>query len=184
MNSLLGVLACLLVLPWAAPALAWSDVGHRIICEIAFQELDDTVRERVKAMFRQDPEFDTFAESCSWPDHPRRRASEHYVNLPRDAERLEQAHCPLATGCVVSAIETDLAVLSSSSATEPRLRRASVVVLILARKSPGPRRAADLGVGCNGPGPAGIAPLSSDRLRTASPVSAETSGYAGVPTGN
>jgi hypothetical protein len=70
------------VLLHALPALAWGDLGHRIICEIAFQELKAPARERVNAMIRQDPEFDSFAESCSWPDHPRHRAEEHYVNLP------------------------------------------------------------------------------------------------------
>ena len=117
-GRLLGLLPCLLATFWPLPALAWGDVGHRIICEIAFQELNDTARERVKAMIRQDPEFDTFAEACTWPDHPRRRATEHYVNLPRDADGLDEDPCPLATDCVVSAIDKDLAVLSSSSATE------------------------------------------------------------------
>jgi hypothetical protein len=69
-------------------------------------------------MIRRDPEFDTFAEACTWPDHPRRRVSEHYVNLPGDAEGLNEDPCPLATDCVVSAIAKDLTVLSSSSATE------------------------------------------------------------------
>ena len=79
----MGLLVCLLAFPGAAPALAWSDIGHRIICEIAFQELNDTARERVKATIRRDPEFDTFAEACSWPDRPRRRAVEHYVQWER-----------------------------------------------------------------------------------------------------
>jgi hypothetical protein len=52
---------------WPLPALAWGDLGHRIICEIAFQELNDTARERVKAMIRRDPEFN--AAPC-W--NPRR----------------------------------------------------------------------------------------------------------------
>jgi hypothetical protein len=38
----LDVLAWLLVFPDVAPALAWSDVGHPIIREIAFQELNET----------------------------------------------------------------------------------------------------------------------------------------------
>ena len=69
-------------------------------------------------MIDRDPEFDTFAEACSWPDHPRRRATEHYVNLPRDADGLEEDLCPLADECVVSAIAKDFAVLSSPGATE------------------------------------------------------------------
>jgi hypothetical protein len=112
------LLASVLVLLLPGPALAWGDLGHRIICEIAFQERGQIARDRVKAMIDRDPEFDTFAKSCTWPDHPRRRATEHYVNLPRDADGLEEDPCPLATECVVSAIEQDLAVLSSSSATE------------------------------------------------------------------
>ena len=35
-------------------ALAWGDTGHRIICEIAFQELTDGVRQRVKQLIRLD----------------------------------------------------------------------------------------------------------------------------------
>ncbi len=115
---LLCLFACVLGSLLPGPALAWSDVGHRIICEIAFQELELTARDRVKEMIAQDPEFDTFANACTWPDHPRQRPSEHYVNLPGDADGLEEAPCPLATDCVVPAIEKDLAVLSSSSATE------------------------------------------------------------------
>jgi hypothetical protein len=115
---LLCPFACVLGSLLPGPALAWSDVGHRIICEIAFQELELTARDRVKEMIAQDPEFDTFANACTWPDHPRQRPSEHYVNLPRDADGLEEDPCPLATDCVVPAIEKDLAVLSSSSATE------------------------------------------------------------------
>ncbi len=65
MNGRLLGFVSLLALSWSSPALAWSDIGHRIICEIAFQELEAPVREQVKAMVAQDPEFDTFAESCS-----------------------------------------------------------------------------------------------------------------------
>ena len=106
------LLACVLMLLLPGPALAWGDLGHRVICEIVFQELNDTARERLKELIQLDSEFDTLAEACSWPDHPRRRATEHYVNLPRDAAGLEADRCPLATDCVVSAIEQDFAVLS------------------------------------------------------------------------
>jgi hypothetical protein len=40
----LGLVACVLVSLLLGSALAWSDVGHRIICEIAFQELVPTAR--------------------------------------------------------------------------------------------------------------------------------------------
>jgi hypothetical protein len=72
----------------------------------------------VIALIRQDPEFPTFRASCNWPDRPRQRASEHFVNLPRDATGLHEDACPMADECVVSAIEHDLAVLASSDTTD------------------------------------------------------------------
>ena len=39
---LLGLLFCLVMLP--LPALVWGDIGHRIICDTAFQELEPAAR--------------------------------------------------------------------------------------------------------------------------------------------
>lgn len=86
---------------------AWGDNGHKIICEIAFQELTPAARREVLRLIKQDQEFRYFNDSCAWPDHPRRRRSEHYVNLPRDADKLTKA-CPEADKCVVSAIMSDI----------------------------------------------------------------------------
>jgi hypothetical protein len=113
----LAALAAALLL-YAPAASAWGGLGDEAICELAFRELDDTARQRVVALIRLDPEFTTFRASCNWPDRPRQRASEHFVNLPRDAIGLEDADCPLADECVVSAIEHDFAVLASPSATD------------------------------------------------------------------
>jgi S1/P1 Nuclease len=113
----LAALAAALLL-YSPSALAWGGLGHEAICELAFRELDDTARQRVIALIRQDPEFPTFRASCNWPDRPRQRASEHFVNLPRDAAGLEDDVCPLAEACVISAIEHDFAVLASPDATD------------------------------------------------------------------
>ena len=113
----LPTLATALLL-YSPAALAWGGLGHEAICELAFLELDDTARQRVIALIRQDPEFTTFRASCNWADRPRQRASEHFVNLPRDATGLDGDECPLADECVVSAIEHDLAVLASPNATD------------------------------------------------------------------
>jgi hypothetical protein len=43
-GRVLGLLAGFRV-PRATQAMAWSDLGYRIICEIAFQELDESTRE-------------------------------------------------------------------------------------------------------------------------------------------
>jgi nuclease S1 len=97
-------------------ALAWGDTGHRIICEIAFRGLTERVRQRLKQLIRLDHEFRLFSESRTWPDHPRKRDVEHYLNLPRDADAIGADECPLADRCVLTAIKKDLAVLSSPTA--------------------------------------------------------------------
>jgi hypothetical protein len=113
----LAALAAALLL-YSPSALAWGGLGHEAICELAFRELDDTARQRVIALIRQDEEFPTFRASCNWPDRPRQRASEHFVNLPRDATGLDDDECPMADECVVSAIADDFAVLASPNATD------------------------------------------------------------------
>jgi hypothetical protein len=116
--------AALLLYP--PSALAWGGLGHEAICELAFRELDDTARRRVIALIQLDEEFTTFRASCNWADRPRQRATEHFVNLPRDATGLDDRECPLAEECVVSAIKDDFAVLASTDATDEEKLAAQV----------------------------------------------------------
>jgi len=83
-TSIAGIAFVLLALS-ANSVLAWGDTAHRIICEIAFKELNSQARDEVKRLIRLDPVFFTFSGSCIWPDHPRKRSREHCVNLPRSA---------------------------------------------------------------------------------------------------
>jgi hypothetical protein len=101
----------------ARDVYAWGDMGHHIICEIAFQELNPQAREAVQRLIRQDPDFTLFSKACTWPDHPRKRASEHFVNLPRSATRLGDQPCPVDAPCVIMAIEADFAALTRAGAT-------------------------------------------------------------------
>ena len=57
-------------------------------------------------------------ELCVFPDHPRRRASEHFINLPRDAKGLTSDQCPQADKCVLTAILADSKVLASKAETD------------------------------------------------------------------
>jgi hypothetical protein len=95
-------------------ARAWGDNGHKIICEIAFRLAQPDTRYAVRRLIQSDTEFSTFADSCVFPDHPRRRASEHFVNLPRDSQGLTSDQCPQADKCVLTAILSDSKVLSSN----------------------------------------------------------------------
>lgn len=113
------VLAAVICLQPAASstAYAWSGTGHKIVCQIAYEELTAPVRARVDALIAMDPQYRTFADSCTWPDiRPRARPTEHYVNVPRSVSRLDAAKpCPEAERCVVSAIVHDAAGLASTS---------------------------------------------------------------------
>lgn len=112
-----GVLLCLLC---AHQAHAWGDTGHQIICAIAFQELNPQARAVVERLLQLDPDFQTFSRACIWPDHPRKRSAEHFVNLPRSAARLENDPCPLAAKCTVTAIAADHAALANTTLTDAK----------------------------------------------------------------
>ena len=64
-------------------ALAWGDEGHPIVCEIAFREVADGTRDRIKAVMATDGSFTRFPDACTWPEHPCRRARDHSVDLLR-----------------------------------------------------------------------------------------------------
>jgi hypothetical protein len=68
-----------------------------------------------------DDQYDFFRDACVFPDHPRTRDTEHYVNLSRTAKGITGGLCPLSQKCVLSAIESDVAVLSSSASDEKKL---------------------------------------------------------------
>jgi hypothetical protein len=114
-------LAALLCAVFNAPsAFAWGDVGHRVICQIAYEELKPEIKSRVDALVAIDPKFRTFADGCTWPDvFPRQRPPEHFADLPRTAKGIEVAHpCPVADRCVISAILNDTRDLPKEAGLE------------------------------------------------------------------
>src|SRR5271168_2644961 len=90
-------------------------MGHTVVCEIAFRLAVPDTRAAIRKLIRADSEFDTFGESCTFPDHPRKRASEHFINLPRDSKGLTSDECPHSDKCVLTAIGNDSSILSSRS---------------------------------------------------------------------
>jgi hypothetical protein len=96
-------------------AWAWGDEGHRIVCEIAMRLAVSSTRAEIRRLIKTDSEFDFFSDSCTWPDHPRKRAAEHFINLARDSSGLASNDlCPRAQECVLSAIKVEVALLSSN----------------------------------------------------------------------
>src|SRR3954465_356908 len=86
---------------------SWGKEGHRIVCQNAFDEASPTTRDAITTLIAGDPKFHTFAESCVWPDDPRQRPEEHFVDVPRYAQAIVDYKCPLADACVLSAIALD-----------------------------------------------------------------------------
>jgi hypothetical protein len=108
-------LALLVLFGFGGDAWAWGDTGHTVVCEIAFRLALPDTRATIRKMIQDDPQFDTFSESCTFPDHPRKRADEHFINLPRDSKRLTSDQCPQADKCVLTAIINDTKILSSKA---------------------------------------------------------------------
>jgi hypothetical protein len=128
-NRARRVLAALVVLfAISSDAWAWGDQGHKVICEMAMRLVQPSTRAEILKLISNDQQFNTFSDSCIWPDHPRQRASEHFVNLPRDSDGLHSESCPGAAACVVTAIKKDFDVLSSSNAS-PAQKLASLKFL-------------------------------------------------------
>lgn len=99
-------------------ALAWGDKGHHIVCELAYEQVKPATKKAIDDLIAEDPEFHSFSDSCSWPDHPRKRASEHYINLPRSQKTVASATCPGGNPCLFTAIAQDEAILASSTADD------------------------------------------------------------------
>jgi nuclease S1 len=108
-------LALLTLLALCGNAWAWGDHGHKVVCEIAFRLAEPETRARIRRLIRNDPAFDFFSDSCTWADHPRKRPSEHFINLARNSGGLGSDPCPLADKCLLTAIENDMAVLKSAA---------------------------------------------------------------------
>jgi hypothetical protein len=99
----------------ASPAWAWGDLGHRVICQIAFQELNDRARNEFIRLIALDETFNSVTHACTWPDHPRKQAEEHFVNVGRSVHTITVSECPAVPKCLFTAIATDLEVLRTSN---------------------------------------------------------------------
>ncbi len=115
MNRLVFLLFALL----PSSAFAWGEDGHRVVCQIAFEELTIAAKSEVNRLLALDPGFDSFAESCLFADSPERiRFLDHFMNLPRSTRVITTAKCPLAESCVISAIQNDFLVLQNAEASD------------------------------------------------------------------
>jgi len=106
------------ILSLATDAWAWGDHGHKVVCEIAMRLAEPSTRKTIRKLIATDKQFDFFSDACTFPDHPRTRADEHFVNLARNASGLSSDPCPSTAECVVTAIQKDFNILSSSTSSQ------------------------------------------------------------------
>lgn len=110
--------AALILLSGIGEACAWGDLGHKVICEIALRRVAPNTRARIDQLISTDADYKSFADACAWPDHPRKRAPEHFLNLPRDSRGLTGDDCGASPACVITAIRKDASILASKQTTE------------------------------------------------------------------
>ena len=72
-------------------------------------------------LIQLDDQFKLFAESCTWPDNPKQRSNEHYINVPRDFQSFTTNTCPMASKCLFTAIANEIAVLGNSNDDKAKL---------------------------------------------------------------
>jgi hypothetical protein len=117
-------------------AKAWSRDGHRIVCRIAWQLLDQTRRaviDRLTSTYR-DPDgqpVGSYFDACAYADHVRARAYSspawkrfavletwHYANVPRTTSRLPVPPCQVP--CVITAVPAHADSLRNASTDQSR----------------------------------------------------------------
>jgi hypothetical protein len=140
------ILTLLLRFLFADPATAWGFEGHRIVCEIAIQEMNQQTRDKVNALIARDSGFNRFADSCVWADLIRdsvranrpsyqkfgRLTNAHFVNIPRRAPAIDQATCTrmvngVANPCVIDAVREFAVKLKQAVNDQERLEALKLV---------------------------------------------------------
>ena len=126
--ALVAGTAALTLAALPAPAVAWGEDGHWLVCELAYRQLSDAARAEVDRLVDLHPDAETFAEGCHWPDTPRKRPTEHYVNYDRAVVRVGPLTEPTADPNVVTAIVEDADRLADR--TLPDVERADALLFL------------------------------------------------------
>jgi len=129
MRSIFLLLVALLITASAASATTpdeperprWGWDAHKMVCAIAWWDMEDATRQEISELLAVDGRYDRFLESCLWADDVRGRdaaydrwTTAHYVNLPRGATEFDIERDCANTFCVVEGIIEARNVLAAS----------------------------------------------------------------------
>jgi len=118
----------LVLLLAATPAVAWSDLGHRTVADLAWRDLSHHSRREIRRLLRAEAELATpecrvrtLADAAVWPDCVRKFPDRfgysfpwHYadVRLCGPFDLKTQAACPAGKSCVTEQIPAQTAILA------------------------------------------------------------------------
>lgn len=123
-------------------AAAWGQVGHRAVCELAYEKMQPTTQREIKRLLKELPSIHKqrlndyqkrskrskidYAAACVWADAIRELpeykgfASWHYVNVERDAKSVNSGLC--LNNCVLEAIPLHQRVLAQTNNSWQKLQ--------------------------------------------------------------
>lgn len=113
------ILAGLAFLAAPTPAYAWSADGHRAVCLVAWEQINDAAKSQIVELLDISTGED-FAQSCTWADAIARERPEtaawHGVELPMAERAFELARdCKAPTSCVIEQVEKHARLLRSDA---------------------------------------------------------------------
>lgn len=123
-NIRAGVITLALLAP--SVAAAWGPQGHRLVAELAWEQLTPQAKAQIEPLLHDEPE-PTLPGIANWadrlrgsdPDLGRRSAAWHYVNIDRDINGDNCVYSPSRDcpegNCVVDAIPTQARLLTDPS---------------------------------------------------------------------
>ena len=135
---MLRALAFLVVFACSPRAMAWGELGHRLVGALAEQELTPAARREVQVLLAGEPD-PTLPGVSAWADRlrsvdpglGRRSAPWHYVNLGEDACVYEASRDCRRGDCILGALKAQLALLGDRGRTVEERRRALKFVVHL-----------------------------------------------------
>ncbi|MGE7139587.1 S1/P1 nuclease [Luteibacter sp. NPDC031894] len=123
----IAALLALAIPAFASTVQAWGDIGHRIVAELAWRQLDPAARAEVNRLLKVDGS-DSLPDIASWPDHLRDMPGQealgkatgpmHYVNFRDDTCHYVPPRDCADGRCVIGGLEKYVAILGDRHAPE------------------------------------------------------------------
>ncbi len=110
-------------------ALAWGELGHLTVCDLAYRNFTPATRNELVDLFQVKSggitaggrHYTAFNVGCLEEDaFPRKHQADHFINVPRATATISSDQCPgLPNGrqgeCILAGLRRDLAILKDRS---------------------------------------------------------------------